>query len=177
MRLCCKSTAAWFPTSNSGVLVVDNDPKGSAQSVAEGRDSRIGYVAEPTPGIAASRNRALAVLSELSAVIFVDDDEVPEAGWLDSLIVTWRRWRADAVAGRVVSKVPEAMDPWIVSGRFFERLSHKTGTKVQVAATNNLLLDMGFVRRFGLVFDNRFGLTGGSDTLFRLGGSWRLEAP
>jgi hypothetical protein len=35
-----------------------------------------------------------------------------------------------------------------------------------VAATNNLLLDMAEIRRIGLRFDPRFGLSGGSDTLF-----------
>ena len=37
---------------------------------------------------------------------------------------------------------------------------------MEVAATNNLLLDLGRIRALGLEFDERFGLSGGSDTLF-----------
>ena len=33
------------------------------------------------------------------------------------------------------------------------------------AATNNLLLDLAQLRTLGIRFDDRFGLTGGSDTL------------
>ena len=36
------------------------------------------------------------------------------------------------------------------------------------AATNNLLVDLDGVRRLGLSFDERFGLTGGSDSMFTL---------
>ena len=36
------------------------------------------------------------------------------------------------------------------------------------AATNNLLLDLDGIRRLGLSFDERFGLTGGSDSMFTL---------
>ena len=42
----------------------------------------------------------------------------------------------------------------------------KIGTRVTVAATNNLLLDLPPIRAHGLDFDERFGLSGGSDTLF-----------
>jgi hypothetical protein len=75
------------------------------------------------------------------------------------------------VAGAVVSDFDGPLDPWVGAGDFFRRRRLPTGTPIEVAATNNLLLDMTVVRRLGLRFDVDFGLTGGSDTLFtrRLG--------
>ena len=56
------------------------------------------------------------------------------------------------------------MDP--TAGRFFVRRRWSTGTSMSLAATNNLLLDLTQVTAIGLRFDERFGLSGGSDTLF-----------
>ena len=41
-----------------------------------------------------------------------------------------------------------------------------TGTRLEVAATNNLLLDLRAVRAAGLRFDVDLGTQGGEDTLF-----------
>jgi hypothetical protein len=57
----------------------------------------------------------------------------------------------------------------VVAGRFFDRRRLPTGTTVDVAATNNLLLDLHQVRAAGVRFDPRYGLSGGSDSLFTLG--------
>ena len=67
----------------------------------------------------------------------------------------------------MVSTFEAEPGPWVAAGGFFERRSPPTGTRVDVAATNNLLLDLAAVRAAGdLRFDERFGLSGGSDTLF-----------
>jgi succinoglycan biosynthesis protein ExoM len=68
--------------------------------------------------------------------------------------------------GPVISEYAHTPDPWITAGAFFTRRRMPTGTNVTVAATNNLLLDLRQVRKFGLDFDRRFGLLGGEDTLF-----------
>ena len=45
---------------HADLLVVDNDPEGSAEPIVAGhRHPRLRYVVEPRPGIAAARNRAL----------------------------------------------------------------------------------------------------------------------
>ncbi|MET3808589.1 glycosyltransferase involved in cell wall biosynthesis [Nakamurella sp. UYEF19] len=162
------------------VLIVDNDPTGSAkptvQTVADtagdgaaGRESpAVQYVREDQPGIAAARNRALAeaTLCGADLLVFIDDDERPEPQWLEHLLATYYRSRPAAVAGPVVSTFRGEVHPWIRDGAFFERKRFATGTPVPAAASNNLLLDLHQVSAFGLRFDVRFGLTGGSDTLF-----------
>jgi succinoglycan biosynthesis protein ExoM len=155
-----------LPAEGAQVLVVDNDPDGGGRPTVEAvGDERIRYVHEPTPGIAAARNRALAE-ADTDVLVFIDDDERPFPGWLDALLAVHARERCAAVVGPVVSEYEVEPEPWIVDGGFFERRRPATGTVVEAAATNNLLLDMRVIRRLGLRFDDRFGLTGGSDTLF-----------
>lgn len=164
------------------VVVVDNDPDAPAVHAADPHGSpratvaaagghaavMVHYAWQPRPGIAAARNEALdaAFAADVGALVFIDDDERPAPGWLDALVATWTATGAGAVVGPVVSAFEAEMDPWVAAGGFFERRSPPTGTRVEVAATNNLLLDLAVVSRAGLTFDERFGLSGGSDTLF-----------
>jgi glycosyltransferase involved in cell wall biosynthesis len=149
------------------LLVVDNDPEASAMPLAARHDTApVRFVHEPTPGIAAARNRALDESGDADLLVFIDDDERPEPGWLDHLVDTWSATRPAAVVGRVTSTFPVEPDPWIAAGGFFRRRRLPTGTPVDVAATNNLLLDLAQVRAAGVRFDIAFGASGGSDTLF-----------
>jgi succinoglycan biosynthesis protein ExoM len=149
------------------VQVVDNDPAGSAAgTIAALADERVSYVLEPTPGIAAARNRALDKAAADDVLIFIDDDEDPQPAWLVNLLAVYRTTGAAAVVGPVVSEYDGPLDEWIHAGGFFERRRLTTGTSVEAAATNNLLLDLNRVRSLGLRFDQQFGLSGGSDTLF-----------
>jgi glycosyltransferase involved in cell wall biosynthesis len=68
------------------VLVVDNGsgPAETAASVGEAGVSRCEYTAEPRPGLARARNRALdAVHTDLIA--WIDDDEIADADWVRRL--------------------------------------------------------------------------------------------
>lgn len=62
------------------VVVVDNDPDGSAR-VQVARCPFARYVHEPWPGIAFARNRGIAA-AKGTHILFLDDDEVPATGWL-----------------------------------------------------------------------------------------------
>lgn len=156
------------------VLVVDNDPDGSARATVEAYlgdasgagDTQVEYHNETTPGIAAARNCALAGAAGDDVLVFIDDDERPTGRWLVELLTTYRTYGSAAVAGPVISEYEVEPDAWIAAGDFFRRRRLPTGTPLEVAATNNLLLDMKVVRRLGLGFDVDLGLTGGSDTLF-----------
>jgi len=70
------------------------------------------------------------------------------------------------VVGPVVSSFTVPLDAWVSAGGFFTRRRMATGSAVTVAATNNLLLDVRSLREAGIRFDERLGLSGGSDTLF-----------
>jgi glycosyltransferase involved in cell wall biosynthesis/GT2 family glycosyltransferase len=149
------------------ILVVDNDADGSARAaVNAGGGPEVTYVVEAAPGISAARNRALQESADADLLIFVDDDEEAVPGWLGHLMSTFDRWQPAAVAGRVVSAYARKPDAWIEAGGFFRRRTLPTGSRIHVAATNNLLLDLRVVRAAGLTFDERYGLTGGGDTHF-----------
>jgi glycosyltransferase involved in cell wall biosynthesis len=146
------------------VLVVDNDANATGRGVAESFGVR--YVVESTPGIAAVRNRSLAECAAADAVVFIDDDEVPEPGWLAALVAMYDRTGAAAVAGRVLTRFPDDTEPWVRASGAFIRPVREDGQSMREAATNNLLLDLSQIRSLGLSFDERFGLTGGSDSMF-----------
>ena len=152
-----------------GVLVIDNDPEGTAEAAAKSVQlPSLRYVLEPKPGIAAARNRALAEAEDFDLLAFIDDDEVPRESWLSALLETKEKTGASAVMGRLITEFPPDVDPWVRAGRFFQRPSWATGTPLQMAATHNLLLDLAHVRDFGLDFDESLGLAGGEDSAFTL---------
>ncbi|WP_105036031.1 glycosyltransferase family 2 protein [Cryobacterium aureum] len=159
------------------IIVVDNDPDAGARTLVTDtswleagepstRPTPVRYVHEPTPGIASARNRALLEGQGADLLIFIDDDERPSSHWLVQLLDTYSTYRPAAVVGPVLSQYDIEPDQWIRAGGFFERRRFTTGTPVSLAATNNLLLDLAQVRRLELRFDERFGLSGGSDSLF-----------
>ena len=163
--------AAAGRASRVGVLVVDNDPDAGARGqvtalAAELGTDRVRYVHEPRSGIAAARNRALDEAGDHDVLVFVDDDERPCEGWLGLLLATHAEHGGCGVVGPVVSDFEVPLDDWVARGGFFDRRRLPTGTTTGVAATNNLLLDVAAVRRAGVRFDERLGLSGGSDTLF-----------
>ena len=156
--------ACKYPTS---VLVVDNDPAGSAATVVrEVSENRVRYAVEPTPGIAAARNRVLAEVENEDLLVFIDDDEWPVRDWLEALLDTYSKTRPAGVVGAVVSEFAAPLSAWVEAGRFFDRRRLPTGTQTEVGATNNLLLDLHQIRALRLTFDEEFGLSGGSDTMF-----------
>lgn len=155
------------PDYRVDVLVVDNDPAGSASSAVEQYASaRVRYCLESEPGISAARNRALDECADKRLLVFIDDDERPAAGWLAQLLTVWQVGHPAAVAGRVVPEYEAEPEPFLRAGRFFERRSLPTGTELDVAAAGNLLLDLDQVRQLAVRFERRYGLSGGEDTLF-----------
>jgi hypothetical protein len=155
-----------IPELEVDILVVDNDPEGSGEQATSRSPLPLRYVQEPTPGIAAVRNRVLDECGRSDLIAFIDDDEIPREHWLSSLIATWQEHRSTAVMGRVISVFDDDVDPWVVSMGTFFRPAPPTGTQLEAAASGNLLLDASQVRRLGVRFDVTLGLGGGEDTHF-----------
>jgi succinoglycan biosynthesis protein ExoM len=152
--------------ADASLLVVDNDPDASAMGTAARYDpARVRFVHEPEPGIPAARNRALDESGGADALVFIDDDERPQPGWLRELVTMWTGTGAAAVVGPVTSTFRVEPEPWIAQGGFFERRRPATGTELTVAATNNLLLDLHQLRALGVRFDRTLGMTGSDDTM------------
>lgn len=86
------------------IVVVDNDPPGARPAVeaaAAGAGVPIRYLAEPRPGTAQARNRGIAATGA-PVVVCLDDDVVPEPGWLAALVGPILSGECDVTGGRVV---------------------------------------------------------------------------
>lgn len=149
---------------NVPVIVVDNDPAGSARTIVEASRIPARYVHEPKIGIPHARNAALEATPRSAVIAFVDDDETVGPGWLAALLSARQKTGAELVTGPVRVCYEDAVPRWVRHGGFFERPEYVDGTELEYAATNNLLMGPE-VRAAGLRFDERLALTGGSDTL------------
>ncbi len=166
-----ESLAAQRTDRELAVVVVDNAPEGSGRAAALAAPVPVHYVVEPTPGIAAARNRSIAEAGDADTLVFVDDDETVGPDWLEALVSTCERHGADIVTGPVVSVFPAHTPRWIRRGGFLQRPNLAEGTRLNTAKSGNTL-----VRTAALLgpppqrFDESFSRSGGSDSdLF-----WRL---
>lgn len=153
------------------VVVVDNDPDGSAAAVVEAARVEllwpITYEIEPAPGIPLARQRSVDLCADDDAVIFVDDDETCPPGWLQSLLDCWDMTNTDVVTGPVHGILPPGAPEWnkyadVHSSRF----RHRTGARLDKAYTNNTLVTREVIDSVTPAFDPRFRFTGSSDLHF-----------
>ncbi|HYC67756.1 glycosyltransferase family 2 protein [Brevundimonas sp.] len=109
----------------SEIVVVDNDPAGSAAPGVEALRRLapwpLVYVHAARPGVATARNAGLAA-TRAPLIAFLDDDEAASSGWLAALLKAREITGADAVFGPITGRAPEAV-PWLKPylERFFGR--------------------------------------------------------
>ena len=155
------------------LIVVDNDPAGSACELCEtlGRESRwpVTCFAESRRGIPLARNAAVrrALESGAELLAFVDDDEVPSESWVRELLLALTRHGADVVTGPVLPRFESEPPRWILAGRFFDPPEYPTGTPLDRAYSGNVLLRTEVFSRVGGLFDERLRVMG-EDTDFFL---------
>src|SRR3954463_11190677 len=92
------------------VVVVDNDATPSASLPAIPVAARV--VWEPVPGASSARNRGIAEASG-TIVAFLDDDVVPDDGWLAPPAEPLLPGRCDGVGGRVTLAASTSVPSWI----------------------------------------------------------------
>lgn len=148
----------------SRLLIVDNDPDCSARPIADAAGA--GYLPVARPGIAAARQAALAAGRPDELTVMIDDDVMPQPGWLSELFSVWEETRAAVVMGFVDYVWPPGCDPWVSDSGFMRRTRHGRAEELGYLATSNALFDTGQVRSLGVDFDVSLGLAGGEDTRF-----------
>lgn len=158
------------PEARLRVIVVDNDPQGSAHAVCDEAASRrafpLEYTIEKRRGIPQARNTALVAAEGADFVAFIDDDEVPDPGWLAELLRVQADTAADAVTGPCLPHFEDPPPRWVAEGGFFERPRHDTGASLVQAFTHNVLIRSAALAEMDQRFDERMSLSGGSDVEF-----------
>lgn len=83
------------------VIVIDNSPDGDSQTLALAARFGARYVREKRPGLSRARNRG-ALVSGSDIIAYLDDDSVPEEGWLAAIVEEFADPEVMAVGGRTV---------------------------------------------------------------------------
>lgn len=155
------------------LVVCDNDSLPSAkpvfQELKEIMPFECIYLHEPKQGLVRMRNRILTQSLEMGAgfLAFFDDDEHVHKNWLVELYCTLSAYKAAAVGGLVVSQQSNFVAAGEIMSYFknFE-LTGVTGEEKDLLATNNVLIDLRFVRNHDIEFRNEFNFLGGEDAFF-----------
>lgn len=150
------------------VIVVENDNSGQGLKVCEENRPTFRWnlisSSESRRGISYARNRSVSLVpADADFVAFIDDDEIPDPTWLDELLAAYHTFQAEVISGVVAPKYASDTPEWIIQGKFFERESLPTGTVLETAATNNVMVRADRLRSLDPIFDERFALTGSED--------------
>ena len=151
------------------IIVIDNCPDASARPVAERfADSKLRYAHEARSGVVFARNRGVAE-TRGAYVIFLDDDEVPVAGWLDAWL-TQAHGRTDASFGRILPRLLGQCPPELakqVERNFSREMRRPTGSDISdlsaYLGTGNAMFHKARCLGQAEPFDLRFNARGGED--------------
>jgi hypothetical protein len=153
------------------IVVVDNDPAGSAETIvaeiAAGASSApIRYVNEKRPGISHARNTGV-VAAAGRYLVFLDDDEEPVPDWLASFVTTIRESGADLAVGPVYPRFTAGDADAYRRRKYTRDACVPTGTQLaRWAGIGNTILDKSRCFAGDEPFDPALGLTGGEDTVY-----------
>lgn len=151
------------------VVVADNDETSQAEAAIREAGRRLGlkvdYVHAPARNISVARNACLDAAAA-DWLLFIDDDELAEPGWLDAMIREARAGCFEAVLGPVDAVYSDAAPGWMRAGDFHSTRPVQRGGRIDTGYSGNALIRMDFVRRWGLRFDPALGRSGGEDLDF-----------
>ncbi|MDO8361985.1 MAG: glycosyltransferase family 2 protein [Actinomycetota bacterium] len=154
------------------MVVVDDSPEGGAAEVVARLRADVAMPLEyrhtASADIAIARNCAIETAMALGEfVACLDDDCVPDPGWLRELLRVARARHADIVVGhRVFFAAPEAPS-WLSSEPFLEENALYADESVPSSGnTANVLLRSGWLAASGVRFRAEFGKVGGEDMVF-----------
>ena len=112
------------------IVVADNDPEGSAadtvRALRPAAPVPLRHVHVPRPGVATARNGALAA-TDAPVIVWIDDDEEAEPGWLAALLSAHARSGADVTFGPIRGRISDESH-W--ARAYLERLFGREGPAV-----------------------------------------------
>jgi succinoglycan biosynthesis protein ExoM len=153
------------------ILVIDNaETPEAAARVADAQAlcaPPVVYVHAPSRNISLARNAALDA-AQAEWLVFLDDDETAQPGWLAALLAQARASGADAVLGPVDAVYPPDAPAWIRALDSHSTRPVRTGGVIAKGYAGNAMLRRATVSRLRLRFDLALGRTGGEDDRFFL---------
>lgn len=147
------------------VVVIDNDPAGSARPVVARFSGRlqIAYDIEPVPGVSSARNRSVAI-SHAPLLAFIDDDERAEPDWLAALYEKMSDPAVAAAIGVVTFEFDEDVPLYRRRCRIFQGLEFADGETLKWWGA---WIGNSIIRRGALPdppFEAALNLVGGEDS-------------
>lgn len=158
------------------VLVADNDAgQADGQAVVARIKSQsyrwpLEVISVPQRGIAQARNALVTHALDhyhFDYLAMLDDDEWPDADWIEAFLAVARNTNADALHGAVLPDFEAKPGRWANTCRGLSAWRGATGLAPMIHSTSNVL-----IRREALAqltppyFDSRFALSGGEDKDF-----------
>ncbi len=170
----CLSSIIEIKRDNFSVnlIIIDNDiHKSSEETVKKIRNIakiEVYYFCEPKKGIPHARNKAINEVKNLKSdyLAFVDDDEIVDSDWLRKLFNLAESYDFDVVVSGSVSYVVPMEVPEYLRSFIEDKKKSIEGEEVDSCATNNVLVPMRALCKSNLIFDTKFPLAGGTDTVF-----------
>ena len=151
------------------VVVADNDETPKAEPAIREMAQRLGlqldYRHAPARNISVARNACLEAC-DADWLLFLDDDELAQPGWLEAMEPQAREGRFDVVLGPVEAVYSEAAPNWMRQGSFHSARPVVRQGRIDTGYSGNALIRLDFVRRHGLRFDPALGRSGGEDLDF-----------
>jgi len=151
------------------VVVVDNDETPVAEARIRALGQRLGldldYRHAPARNISVARNACLDAAGT-DWLLFIDDDETAEPGWLSAMAREAAKGDWDVVLGPVEAVYSDAAPDWMRRGSFHSARPVVRQGRIDTGYSGNALIRLEFVRRHGLRFDPALGRTGGEDLDF-----------
>jgi len=155
-------------------VVVDNDAGGEGLATVHRLDDVLPFpvraVAALEPGLSAARNRAVkeALRDAPDLIVFLDDDEWPEPGWLNALLAVQARCDSDAVGGPTRSVFPAGASPAQTGNAYYGAdMGLPDGAPCVLQAGGNVLVRASALAALGTEpFDPAFARSGGEDLAF-----------
>ncbi len=154
------------------VAVVDDDPDSSARAVVDTFGQRspliVRYDTTGSGNISTARNHAVATgMPGADRLAFIDDDCLPDPGWLQQLLAVQQRTGCDIVSGRCQDEPPAGSPRWLTGAPFLAGpLTLPDAATIEIGALKNTLVTTEFLVRSGVRFDPQFGTAGGEDVMW-----------
>jgi glycosyltransferase involved in cell wall biosynthesis len=162
------------------IVIVDNastdNTKSIVDSFAKEQNAPIRYCYESKVGLCSARNRGrLEARGEVLS--FIDDDAIPQGGWIEAIVDNFRDPSASAVGGRVFVTPKGGTPPWFPTELLWAAGLADHGDKVQPMNMPKEMPPGGnFAVRTSVFddlngFDERLAIYGDDDDFF-----WRAHA-